>query len=59
MTLRAYLQQEVGAAELAEEGNPGSGAEVQAVLEVHKASHAGAALHIPDHGIRTAANSQH
>ncbi len=59
MATWAHLQQEVGAAELAEEGNPGSGAEVQAVLEVHKASDAGAPLHIPDHGIRTAANSQH
>jgi hypothetical protein len=48
------LQQEVRASQAAEKRDPGRGAEVQAVLEIHQRPHARAALHVPNHGLRAA-----
>lgn len=57
--VRDHLQQQRGATELAKEGDPGGGAEVQAVLQVHEAAQARAPLHIPDHGLWAAASNVH
>lgn len=50
----AHLKEQGGATLAAEEGDPGVGAEVQAVLQIRQHASAGAALHTPDHAIRAA-----